>query len=435
MCNRTHKFIGHKLLCWIRPANNSKINASEASRNTAASDWTLTRHMRTARKYLGTEIYRSTVAVLVALVGLFTFFALIDELDSISDQFPLLSLLYLQVLQLPTRLYDLLPIGLLIGSVLALASLAQRNELVILRVSGVSSISLLLMLWTITIPLMVGAFVLSEFVTPRAELMTSEASLKYLGKASGGQMNSGHWFREPDEEGNIRTINIARLRDQGSVEDIRIITYNATESRFISLDHAKTGHFSKNTLTLTDVVHITSLIDAKSALADPNKPVADVARRSVLPTLELTTTLTPNRLLAGQMQPDRMSTVSLLDYISYLEENKLQTNRQVVALWRKLSYPFTLLVMITIAAPIGFMQTRKGGVGGKVFLGILLGVAFYMINQLALNVGMLKNLPPWLTALMPNTIAMLIAMLALYLMEARRTPRMQRAPLSGKAVT
>ncbi|MGH8842974.1 MAG: LptF/LptG family permease, partial [Advenella sp.] len=84
---------------------------------------------------------------------------------------------------------------------------------------------------------------------------------------------------------------------------------------------------------------------------------------------------------------------------------------------------------------IGFMQTRKGGVGGKVFLGILLGVAFYMINQLALNVGMLKNLPPWFTALMPNTIAMLIAMLALYFMEARRTPRMQRAPLSGKAVT
>ncbi len=389
--------------------------------------------MRTATKYLGTELYRSTAAVLVALVGLFTFFALIDELDSISDQFPLLSLLYLQVLQLPTRLYDLLPIGLLIGSVLALASLAQRNELVILRVSGVSSVSMLLMLWTITIPLMVGAFVLSEFATPRAELMTSEASLKYLGKASGGQMNSGHWFREPDGEGNMRTINIARLRDQGTVEDIRIITYHTQDGRFVSLDHAKTGHFGQKTLTLSDVVHITSLIDAKSALADPNKPVADVAKRTVLPTLELKTSLTPNRLLAGQMQPDRMSTASLLDYISYLEENDLQTNRQVVALWRKLSYPFTLLVMITIAAPIGFMQTRKGGVGGKVFLGILLGVGFFMINQLALNVGMLKNLPPWFTALMPNTIAMLFAMLALYLMEVRRNPRGQHASLSGKA--
>ncbi len=389
--------------------------------------------MRTARKYLGTELYRSTAAVLVALVGLFTFFALIDELDSVSDQFPLLSLLYLQVLQLPTRLYDLLPIGLLIGSVLALASLAQRNELVILRVSGVSSVSMLLMLWTITIPLMLGAFVLSEFVTPRAELMTSEASLKYLGKASGGQMNSGHWFREPDEQGNMRTINIARLLDQGTVEDIRIITYNVQDGRFVSLDQAKTGHFSNKVLTLSDVVHITSLTDAKSALADPNRPVADVAKRTVLPTLELKTSLTPRRILAGQMQPDRMSTTALLDYISYLRENQLQTNRQVVALWRKLSYPFTLIVMITIAAPIGFMQTRKGGVGGKVFLGILLGVAFYMVNQLALNVGMLKNLPPWFTALMPNTIAMVIAMLSLYLMETRRSSRGQRASLSGKA--
>ncbi len=389
--------------------------------------------MRTARKYLGTELYRSTAAVLVALVGLFTFFALIDELDSVSDQFPLLSLLYLQVLQLPTRLYDLLPIGLLIGSVLALASLAQRNELVILRVSGVSSVSMLLMLWTITIPLMLGAFVLSEFVTPRAELMTSEASLKYLGKASGGQMNSGHWFREPDEQGNMRTINIARLLDQGSVEDIRIITYNVQDGRFVSLDQAKTGQFSNKVLTLSDVVHITSLTDAKSALADPNRPVADVAKRTVLPTLELKTSLTPSRILAGQMQPDRMSTTALLDYISYLRENELQTNRQVVALWRKLSYPFTLIVMITIAAPIGFMQTRKGGVGGKVFLGILLGVAFYMVNQLALNVGMLKNLPPWFTALMPNTIAMVIAMLSLYLMEARRSSRGQHASLSGKA--
>src|SRR5690606_13179034 len=165
-----------------------------------------------------------------------------------------------------------------------------------------------------------GAFVLSEFVTPRAELMTSEASLKYLGKASGGQMNSGHWFREPDEEGNIRTINIAQLRDQGSVQDIRIITYNVNDSRFVSLDHAKTGRFDQNTLSLTDVVHITSVVDAKSALADPNKPVADVAQRTILPTLELKTTLTPNRLLAGQMQPDRMSTAALLDYISYLDE-------------------------------------------------------------------------------------------------------------------
>ena len=113
--------------------------------------------MRTARRYLAKEIYRSTFVVAVALLGLFTFFSLVDELDQVSDKFPLVSLFYLQVLAMPTRLYDLLPIGLLIGAILALAGLAQRNELVILRVSGVSGLGLLGMLWMVSIPVPVPA--------------------------------------------------------------------------------------------------------------------------------------------------------------------------------------------------------------------------------------------------------------------------------------
>ena len=94
--------------------------------------------MRTARRYLAREIYRSSFVVLVALLGLFTFFQLVDELDNVSDRFTMAALFYMQALAMPTRLYDLLPIGLLIGAILALAGLAQRNELTILRVSGVS---------------------------------------------------------------------------------------------------------------------------------------------------------------------------------------------------------------------------------------------------------------------------------------------------------
>ncbi len=95
------------------------------------------------------------------------------------------------------------------------------------------------------------------------------------------------------------------------------------------------------------------------------------------------------------------------------------TDRQVVAVWRKIAYPFTLIVMLTIAAPISFMQTRRGGVGAKVFIGILLGTGFFMINQLALNVGLLYKWPPVVTALMPNIGAMLIALGCVWLMENR----------------
>ena len=65
------------------------------------------------------------------------------------------------------------------------------------------------------------------------------------------------------------------------------------------------------------------------------------------------------------------------------------------------------------------MQTRRGGVGAKVFIGILLGTGFFMINQLALNVGMLYKWSPVVTALLPNIVAMLMALFAVLMMENR----------------
>ncbi|OZI53308.1 LPS export ABC transporter permease LptG [Bordetella genomosp. 4] len=374
--------------------------------------------MRTARRYLAREIFRSCAVVLLALLGLFTFFALVDDLDNVGDKFSMLALLYMQALALPTRLYDLLPIGLLIGAILALAGLAQRNELVILRVSGVSGMRLLGMLWIITLPLVIGATLLSEFVTPAAEIKSGEASLMFRGKASGARMDSGYWFKEPTRNGGTRIINIATLLANGDVEGVTLYEFKPGQE-LTTLSKAATGSFTNDKLVLHDVAE-THLDDAAAqALANAKQPTTLPAQVTKLAQRELDTTLSPDRLLARVLTPERMSLNTLLDYIDYLNQNQLDASRQIVALWRKVAYPFTLFVMITIAAPIGFMQTRRGGVGAKVFVGILLGVGFFMLNQLALNVGMLSRWPPWLTALGPNVGAVLVALGALSLMEYR----------------
>lgn len=378
--------------------------------------------MRTARRYLAREIYRSSAVVLLALVGLFTFFALIDDLDNIGPKFTLLSLFYLQALAFPTRLYDLLPIGLLIGAVLALAGLAQRNELVILRVSGVSGMRLLYMLWVITLPMVIGAFILSEVITPAAEIKSSEANLTMLGRTEGGRLNSGYWFKEPTPDGGTRIINIKQLQAGGGVAGITLYEFRKGQE-LTALTQATSGRFSDGKLVLDHVTE--TRVDAASpaALANAQTPNAPIAHVKTMPDRSLTTTLTPERLIARILTPERMSIADLLDYIGYLKANKLQTERQVVALWRKIAYPFTLLVMITIAAPIGFMQTRRGGVGSKVFVGILLGVGFFMLNQLALNVGMLSKWAPWVTALVPNLAALGLALGVLIIMENQHSVR------------
>lgn len=389
--------------------------------------------MRTARRYLAREIYRSSSVVLLALIGLFTFFALIEELDDVGSKFSLLNLFYLEALALPTRLYDLLPIGLLIGAILALASLAQRNELVILRVSGVSGIRLLINLWIITIPLVIGAFAISEYLTPAAEIKSSEAKLMLTGRADGARFYSGYWFKEGDGVHSTRVININRLLSGGQVEGVTLYELNA-DQELRSFSQAKSGRFSDGELILTDVTQLRIDDKAVQALANATAPTQPLTNLEHLDTHVFATTLTAERLIARVLTPERMSLVTLIDYIDYLQDNNLQTDRQVVAMWRKLAYPFTLLVMITIAAPISFMQTRRGGVGGKVFVGILLGVGFFMLNQLALNVGMLSKWAPWVTALVPNLAAWTLALGALLLMENQHNlQRFRQRSLSSPA--
>lgn len=374
--------------------------------------------MRTARRYLAREIYRSTSVVLIALLGLFTFFTLVDELDTVGDKFPLTALFYLQLLSVPTRLYDLLPIGVLIGAILALSGLAQRNELVILRVSGVSGFGLLKMLWTVSLPIIFGALILSEFLTPMAEIKSSETNLLMRGKVEGGRLASGYWFREPTPHGGTRIINVGNLLSSGNVANLRV--YEFPDGRTLSLvAQSEAGRFVDGQLVMQQVTENHIAPSLEKSLADaqvsktPSVTITQSAERS------FDTSLTAERLIARILTPERMSFFALQDYIEYLNRNQLQADRQVVAMWRKLAYPFTLLVMLTIAAPISFMQTRRGGVGAKVFLGILLGTGFFMINQLALNVSLLYQWSPVVTALLPNIGAMILALTAVFTMENR----------------
>ena len=269
---------------------------------------------------------------------------------------------------------------------------------------------------------LVFAALLSEVITPLAEVKTSEISLSLLGKSS-NRMNSGYWFREPESENHYRIINIQKLNSETEVENVRVLIYNIKTNQFSRMLQAAKGTLNEGKLILPNTLEVKSLIDIEKTLSNPDMPLENVSKRVHHKEVVLTTSLSNDRLIATELQPDRMSTVALLDYIDYLDTNHLQTNRHIVALWRKGSYPFTLLVMITLAAPIGFVQIRKGGVGAKIFLGILIGIVFFMINQLALNVGMLNNLPPWLTALLPNIIALLLAFAALFLMELRAKPK------------
>jgi lipopolysaccharide export system permease protein len=380
--------------------------------------------MSIARNYLAKEIYRSTLVVMLALMGLFSFFTLVEQLDAVSDVFPLTALLYVEALALPARLYELLPIGVLIGAILALAGLAHRNELAILRVSGLGAMGLLGMLWVISIPIIALAILVSEVITPAAEIRYSEANLVLRGKVQGGRLVSGYWFKEPMQNSGSRVINIGRLLSTGEVADLSIYEFDdgINLSRRVQ---AKRGLFEQGQLTLLDITRTVIPADAMSALAKGIPPEEPIIKLESVEKSQLDTSLTPARLVARIATPERMSLSVLWDYISYLKSNQIDASRQVVAVWRKMAYPFTLIVMLTIAAPVSYMQSRRGGVGAKIFIGILVGTVFFMISQLMLNVGLLYGWHPVVTALLPSVVVFVLAIAIMLRMQHQTAPKKQ----------
>jgi lipopolysaccharide export system permease protein len=238
------------------------------------------------------------------------------------------------------------------------------------------------------------------------------------GRVEGGRLVSGYWFKEPTSDGGTRIINIGRLLASGNAADLRI--YEFPDGTALSLmSTAESARFVDGNLIMENVIETRISPEVREVLADAKVSERPVVVKEKIASRKVETTLSAERLVARILTPERMTLKALHDYIQYLDRNQLQSDRQVVAVWRKLAYPFTLVVMLTIAAPIGFMQTRRGGVGAKVFLGILLGTGFFMINQLALNVGLLYKWPPVVTALLPNVVATLLALTAIFAMEHR----------------
>ena len=83
--------------------------------------------MRLLQRYIAKTILLSTMMVLLVLLGLYTFMDFISELDDLGKgQYQLANILSYMALSMPKRIYELLPIAALLGSVLGLGILQVK---------------------------------------------------------------------------------------------------------------------------------------------------------------------------------------------------------------------------------------------------------------------------------------------------------------------
>ena len=107
-----------------------------------------------------------------------------------------------------------------------------------------------------------------------------------------------------------------------------------------------------------------------------------------------------------------MSTLELLRYINHLSSNEQAAQQYEIQFWKRALYPFACLVMVGLALPFAYLHARGGGVSLKVFGGIMLGISFVLLNNVAGHLGMLRDWTPWMVAAAPSALYLLLSLAA-----------------------
>lgn len=357
--------------------------------------------MTTITRYLSREIYKATAFVLFAFLALFGFFDLINELDNLGKgTYGMPQAFLFVMLSLPGHIYELFPIVVLIGTLVALSNLANSSEFTVLRVSGFSPWRAGATLTRIGMAFVIVTILVGELVAPAAEQTAQRLRLDSLGRTVAQELRTGLWVRA-----DSKFVNIQEVSPDSRLKGVRIYEFD-DQMHLRSISEAAAGeHLNGSTWRLNDV--------------QQTEFTADGARVEQLGTIEWKTVITPDMLAVLLVRPEKMSAWALYQYTRHLAKNHQRTERYEIALWKKLVYPFAALVMMGLALPFAYILVRAGGVGAKLFAGIMLGVLFHFLNTLFSHIGVLQGWPPFLSATMPSAIFLMIAMGMMWWVERR----------------
>ncbi|MFN9478237.1 MAG: LPS export ABC transporter permease LptG [Betaproteobacteria bacterium] len=381
--------------------------------------------MNTLPRYLRREIGLATSFVLFALLSIFTFFELVGELENVGlNGYTLRAAVTSVLLSLPSRLYELMPIGALIGTIYALSKLAANSEFTIMRVSGMSTRRLAVWVLRTGLIMVAATYLLGEVVAPPAERLARQVKFEAMNRVI-TEFRSGVWARDvvKGDDGTVerlRFVNVREMRTDANASQRRIFEFD-NQFRLRAMLVAERGVYEAPVDGGPAVWRLTNVVETRVPVVEPAATERAATTTQVVREGERVwaSELTPEIFGVLLVRPERMGMVALAQYVRHLEDNRQRSDRYEIALWNKIVYPLAILVMMALALPFAYLHVRQGGVSLKIFSGVMLGVGFYMLNKLFSHLGVLNTWPPILVAVLPSLLVLTIALAALYWIERR----------------
>jgi lipopolysaccharide export system permease protein len=319
--------------------------------------------------YVGRVLFGTVLLTWAVLVGMdFVVGGLLGEIGDIGKgDYTFMDALTNVIYTVPRRAYTLFPTAAVIGTLMGLGQLAASSELTALRALGLSrrrlGLAVAISLTLLTALMVLNGETLAPWGQRRADGLKASAKSKDMIVAQ----YSGLWAREGDTFLNAQSGQERNNGNQRWLElrDVRLYEFDAV-GRLESIARANSAEHRPGGWQLHDVTR--TYFEAKS-----------VTQTEVMEE-HWESKLDDTALAASVAQPRYLPSADLRSSIQYRKRNGLDAGEYEEHYWGRWFYPLNVLALCLAAIPFAFGSLRSGGLGKRLFLGIVFSLGFWLLQ-------------------------------------------------------
>ena len=344
-------------------------------------------------QYLMRTILASTALVLIVLLAIAGLFEFIAELDDIQGDYQTPQAIVYTVLRLPNLAFEMLPVAVLIGSLLGLGGLASSSEIIVMRSAGLSVRRLAGMVALSGGVLLVATGLIGEFIGPPLDFYARDMRMEARYQKD-DDLGQSAWVKD----GPVY-LHLQRVNAEFEFGTIYLFRFN-DENELASIAQAENSGIDEQDNWILENLRETRFRDDGVQVVESSVAVESFEVNSEL-------------LGSSLAKPLSLSARGLLIYIDYLKRNNLDASQYESEIWNRASRTLTVLVMPILALAFVFGSLRSGGAGGRLVIGVVIGLAYYLASETLANSGQVFNLNPMIVNWLPFVTLCLITLFAL----------------------
>jgi lipopolysaccharide export system permease protein len=333
-------------------------------------------------RYIAKTVIASTLLVVLVVTALSFFINFLGELRDIGvGDYGIIQAAAHALLNLPHTIYQFFPMLVLLGGVLGLGNLAAHQELIVMRISGLSVPRIMAAVLAAALLLIVIGLTMGEVIAPHLYYLANQHKSMAQNAGQAVITDSGVWVHEDDN-----FIHIVKVMPHHHLEGVTRYEFDASH-KLLTATYVQAMDYINKQWVLHKLVKTTFGNDTTT-------------QESALET-HWDLALNPNLLNVGLVEPEEMPLLTLLQYTRHLTRNGLQANEFKFDFWKRVLQPLTILMMLVLAVPFVFVSPRSVTMGWRMVGGILCGFVFYILSGLFGQVSIVFQISPFLAALMP----------------------------------